>query len=507
MARDSITYDDFSAGEYGRLGADKAPANSFTGRDIILTEAGLLSVRPGADDMGLSGVATGTVTTLGFNGTPGADLWYIQGNTVYARNGSAVAAMTGTLAVTPTTPVAWVESLPGITHITIDGDKCYKLDHVAKTVTALAGTPGGKSITVWGERLFVGGSTANPQRVWFSDAAAFGTFGASSFFDVAARAGVAAIFDQRDHLAIALASGEWWIARGYDPTSRSLRRATGLGAHPWVFNVNAAAVLPDNRIAYLPLGQRYPAFFNGSTVDDVRHLDTNTSGGSAIYDGPEDIRVLPGHRPDEAVFRFGQTLVLRHGVWTYHEFANGSLSHLTVSDRQGTIYMSDGGGVSTAPKFFRWRLDRERPGFASDSDTKPGDESATNTNGGTPIAGTVTFPRYWAPHGEEVRVRQVVVDFTKWNTGATPNLSMTLAVAPTGRFDLDGEGSLPTGQSWSEATSAVAAGEAGVPARQTFNVGDQGFGGGFQVSLTGLRGVAIKAVHVIFDRQPERPRA
>lgn len=494
----TLTWDDFSGGHAGSAGLVKAKPGTFRGRNMTITEEGNLTVRPGVDDLGLTGVPVGTITTVGFNGTPGADVWVIIGSAVYARNGSALTAFTGALAVTPTAPVAWIESAPGITHITVPGDKCYKLDHVALTVTAIDGSPGGESIAVYGDRLYVGGSAAFPQRVWYSDPAAFTTWPAASFYDVGIKGGVVALLAQRDTLVIGLASGEWWSQRGFTPTNAILRRVTGGGVHPWDFNRSAAAILGSDDIVFMPLSGDFPAFYNGAAqAREFRNIHTSPTG-TARYVLPGSVSVIRGFRPEEAVVVLGGgAVVYRWGAWVRHEFVHGAADGLWVSDGQGTIYSVKNVGGAAA-KFYRWRIDLERPGFVSDAPANPGDDSTAL------LEGDVEFPEVWAPNGNERRVRQVVVDFTKWDTGSASTNHIGLTLVVMSRFAVDGEGTVVTPQAWDEAgTSASTTGKRD---RAVFNVGDQGYAAGFRVKLENLRGITIRAVTVVYDEQPERPR-
>lgn len=497
MAELRVIYDDFSAGEYGHLGPAKAPANSFSGRNVVRYQTGLLGPRAGMRWRPLSGMPGGEVLGMGWSGTPGADLWWIIGNTVYSRNGSdVVQAWTPALAAAPTEGVQSIEAPTATTHMTSFGDKTYRLDHLAKTVNAIDGSPGGRSIAMMGERLFVAGTVADLARTFYTDAADLTAFPPLNFFDTGGRAAVRAIFAQRDHLAIVMQDGEWWIYRGVG-SSASQRRATAGGAHPWVMNANAAALLGSDEIALMPVGTDWPATFDGVRVDEVRSAgpDGNTLG----YAGAAELKVLRGFRPEECVMvrpAAGLVYLYRNGVWTLHSPSVG-LSEFAVTNQQGVLHLTDGGAAGVAPKFYDWKINLDRPAFTSDAQAQPGDDTDT------PLSAYFSLPEWWSKPGTEARVRQVIVDFTKWNTGAPLANHMKLELLAFGMFRNDGT-EAHNAQEWEEAGNVAST--SGTRDRAVFNIGDQGFGAGFQVKLAHLRGVAVRAITVVLDSQPASPR-
>jgi hypothetical protein len=137
-----------------------------------------------------------------------------------------------------------------------------------------------------------------------------------------------------------------------------------------------------------------------------------------------------------------------------------------------------------------------RPAHVSDPHASPSDYGAPNL-----IAGSVSFPSYWEPIGRQVRVRSVIVQFRKWASGvADTSNEIRLRVDAIGRYG----GGVTVGEShpWIEPCDRSAA--AGTDDSWRVNVGDQGFGNGFQLHLTKLVGVAIREIIVLLDVRTER---
>jgi hypothetical protein len=487
----AVTFAGWDGGEWGTLDTEEAgrrEAQMFTANNMVRTRAGLLSPRPGVKELAVTGLPAGTVRGFGYAGTLGSDLWIIVGTGVYLLDGLAGGAATllGQIAVTPNRPVQGVESGVGITHITVSGDKCYRINHITKTLTALAGSPGGDSIELWGERLAVGGR--DTARVFYSEPANFAAWPALNFFDVGARAAVRALFAQRGHLTIALADGSWWVRTGTPGHSGELRRVSGGGVHPWHFTAQAAVMLGGDQIAYVPVSSDYPALFNGAVPREERHLGLIGALGSGYIDGFVDIKAVRGFRPDEWVYVLpnqNRLAQFRHGVWTHHTLPAAISSPYVASNAQGLIYLCDGGGGST-PRVFTYQLNVERPGSVLDTFARPGD------NSNTPLDASFRLPQWWHPDGHEVRVRGVIVDFETHTSGsATANRFDVTAVAMRS-YGTPGEVGANT-QTWTRTPAALNR------ERVHLGFGDQGRGGGFELRFTNVRGVSIRSVVAVID--------
>ncbi len=138
----------------------------------------------------------------------------------------------------------------------------------------------------------------------------------------------------------------------------------------------------------------------------------------------------------------------------------------------------------------------DRPAFVSDPDARPGDDSDT------PLAATFSLPETWTADGTAMRVRQVIVDIKKYATGVATANQVDVQVETLGRRGLDGEGSVI--RSWTEAGALATT--AGKSDRIVMDFGAVTPGGGYQITLGNLKGVAVRAVHVAADDYPGQPR-
>jgi hypothetical protein len=501
MAEQRIVYDDFSRGEYGHLGGRNAPAGSFTGRNIIRYRNGMVGPRPGIKASLVSPAAGTALNNIWWaQGAPNTDIWWVDstGAVKKSRFDTGVITAVGNIVAPAAGKVAQaVDAGLGINYLTVQGDKCYTINLPAPSVTAHVGSVGGIDIAIKGDRLFVTNNGTAFFTVYYSNAAAFATWTATDFFTVGAKAGVAGLVHQRDHLAILLQDGSWWAYRGIGSTA-SLRKITPGGWYPWVLNPHAKALMTDDRIAYMgPIGD-WPIKFDGANIEHFPQA--GPSGDVQPYSSVTGVRVLPVRRAGECAIILpdavnGARVYLgrENDAWSIHTLPTG-ISELAASSGQGVIALTN----KTTPSIYLWDLRIDRPAFTSDTYARPGDLSDT------PVDAYFYLPEHWSTPGTEVRVRQVIVDFVKYQTGATgDDCGFNLDLKSFGQFENDGTES-PTSQAWSEDGSAAST--AGVRDRHVFNVGEQGFGAGFQVGFTGVKGVAIAGVTVVVDTQASRPR-
>lgn len=431
----TIVYGEFGGGEFGILGAAKAPENTYNSKNMMMYRNGWFGPRMGAFDLTPSGLVDGPVLGMGWRGTLGADTWFIQGTAVRyfdsTVNSDAVADFTGALASGPTMQTQWIEWGDRYTYFTSYGDKTYVLDHIAFTCDPVTASPGGRAIAWYGERLCVANIAANPNRIFFSEIGDPNDWSGAGFIDIPSNSGaIVGLWTQRGHLSILTQNGEWWIitnAIGTD--AQVVRRVSGGGVHPWNSSPESAAILGSDNIIQIPLSADYPAWFNGSTVTEERNVAINDT---VAQQGEGTIKVLRGFRPDETVVVFPATRkigVYINGVWTYHFFdaTIPTLSKFFVSDGQGRIIFTDGGGVSDPPKFYVWVLNvHDRPGFSTDPQTMCADLD----NGGFDSC-YVYFPEFQRDDLREHRLHQVVIDFEEFDCGSDTACTFTIDALTT----------------------------------------------------------------------------
>lgn len=496
-----VPYDRFEK-EFGSLGARAAGMAGpgwFHALNMQRYRNGFIGPRSGLRAYVPTGVDIGLIRGFGWAGTAGVDIWYVQGTNVRLMDSAdfadVIQTATGALASTPTRPVQGVEGPASRVYLANYADKCYFLDLVAKTVTAIATTPGASAICFYGERLMAGGDATNPNRLYYSGAATYTTWSAANFIDVGDAGGqIRFLFPQRGHLVIGKQDGTWWVLTGVPGVNDTLRRVTGGGVHPWHLHANSVVGLGNDTVKFVPLSSGHPATFDGVGVTEEPHLDflgnLEVTPASELF-----VRAARGFRKDEYVIvggsgsagSQGKALLHRLGSSTFHDFDQNTEA-LVSSDAQGHIFICDGGGAAANPKFWVWDIHQDRPAFTTDGRARDKDGDAASV-----FDAFLHLPEWWEPQEREVLVRSITVDFIKWNTGSSQTNAFTVRVDRLDHLNTSGVVS-SFAQSFTEAVGSAAT--TGTPQRQVFTVGDQGVGTGFQVKLTAIRGVSIRRVAV-----------
>lgn len=499
-AQGRAVWDDFSGGEWGVLDEEEARKRKglWHGGNVMVFENGTIGPRPGLRKYVPSGgMPSNPLKGFSFTGTPAKDILLVVGTTAYYLDGTdltpAVTAFSGSLASTPTVPVQMIEPAESLVYFISYGDKIYKLNLLTDALSAVASTPGGRTIARYGDRLVAGGTAADPQRVFFSNAAVFDTWGASDYFDVGYGGQVRALFEQRGHLAIAMSSSEWWVVTGSLGSSDQLRKVV-TGHHPWHFWPTFAELLGDDRVLFVGTREDYPGFFNGAAVQEHRHLQFN--GGAAPSNSASDRKVVRLKRADEALVldSSGDGLLFANGVWSFHDFTGPE--GWATSDLQGRVFMSDGGDTGVAPVIYVWRHDLDRPGAVGDTYARPGDDSDT------PVDAFLHLPEFWHDRRHEMRVTRVDVDFIKYDTGSSSTNHFDVNVRTLRRYG-GAAFDESTTQSFDEAASSANA--SGTKQRQSFGgFGSLAPGNGLQVRFTNVRGCAFRSVTVHYDDRGRR---
>lgn len=485
-----VVYDRFDRGEFGHTGAAHAPDGSYTGRNVMVYRNGLIGPRPGLKL--LSGTPGGTIVAMwAAQGASGVDaFWLLSTGAVQKFNaGTGTVSACGTASAPGSVMPQVAYAGLGVYYLTIQGVGTYKVNLSGGTTTAVSGVGGGIDVAIVGDRLYVANDGTDFFTVWYSDAGDFDTFDAASYFDVGAKAGVAGLIAQKDHLAIVLQDGSWWVYRGA-AANAVLRKVTAADWHPWSLNPNAIECLTNDEILLFGPQGDWPILFNGATLQE--DFGAGPSGDVTPYTAASGVKVLTARRHGEALALFPSSdlmYVRRDGAWSLFSSTDAWIA--TGADFGTGVYILTNGSVL-------WTLDMriDRPAFTSDTYARPGDLSST------PLDAYFYLPEYWSTPGTELRVKQVVVDFVKYTTGATgDDCGFTLDLDIFGMFDNDGSAS-PTAQSFSASSGSTD----GTKERAVFNVGEQGYGAGFQVGLTGIKGVAIRAITVVAESQPSLPR-
>lgn len=480
------------AGHSGRLDGRAARHRNLGDiLNLLNYRDGSWGPRPGLKAVAATGLNNGVVSAFGFAGTPGNDLWAVIGTKVRVfPSGGGASTEAGTIAVTPDPNAgpSGVEVSGSFTYLTVPGDKTYKLNHTGTpALTSLAGSPGGNSICVYGERMIVGGGNSTyPNRVFYSAAADFTSWPAGNYFDVGAGPAVRFVGVQRDHLVIITQDGTIWVLTGVPGDTSVLRRVSGAGSHPWHFWGSFAAVLPNQELVLVPVGSPRPAVFNGATIVDFEHLGL---GADTLANESDAFRVVRGWYPDEVLVLAadGKALFRRDGRWSYHEFG-ASVVAFAASDGQGNIYLATAGAAGAPPSIYRWYFGLDRPALSTDSDVRRGD------NSDTPLTCHLYPAQWWPDDGREVSARNVIVDGEQVaDAGQAASLSITAKATFANTSDRT---------SAAQAISFAAGGSGN--RRDAVGVGDQGSGGALEVLADSI--IALKLWRIAAELVVDPPR-
>lgn len=515
---DSIFFYGFQEGEYGTQGPWEVGWGLYrqhlyykgwwTGENVIRYVNGTLGPRSGLVALNVTGLPNGQLNGLGFAPVPGKSGWCVIGTTLYrfdAETPGSAATSIGTLAVAPTRPLTSVH-VGRLTYITNYGDKTYCYDPTAGTLTAIANSPGGSCIAAYLDRLVVGCTSTAGNILWYSDPApADGSSflwssatEASQFIYIGDQWEVRSVTALRTGLAITKQDGSWWMLTGTPGVNDVLRKVwSGLAVTPsWAHRV---CVSPDGSVWGVPAQGGYPCYFTGAKAGNLKYL--NFMGTTRpTDDGAQhvDVGVAPVFQADELVAVSGNAgapnaaLLRNNGIFSKHQFGV-NISGWIAQGTEGRMLLSDGGATGAQPQMYGWRAtELDRPNIKGNNLESVGDASDT------PFNATFTLPEWRERSGGQVIVREVIVEWTSYNTGVAATNHFDLTVTATRRRTLPSNTPVAEKTSkvydYDEAGSAVGAVGDSIPRSFAFQVGDQGRGDGFTITFANMRGVAIERI-------------
>lgn len=515
MARQTLVFDNFQGGDTGRKGLFNAPKNAYSATNLLLYRTGELGVRSGFREVTPSGVATGAVLMLAEWGNK---VYYIQDTALRYFTPSSTASSVTTLANsftgTPSLP-SYDNGQADFLFIATNNAGAYKAD--GGTLTALTSSPNGTSIARYGTRLVIAKSTLGT--IEYSADNVFTTWGNTIIVD---NDTITALKNQRNGLTI-MFSNSIWVLNGTLSVNESVRRVSrtrGAVDHlaAWVNEFDSlyyagSVATGQGDTAPIRFDGAYPKRLDNQIIMPAYASGSNTRVSGISSNHPEGVAFFYPNQAagdlDDAWF-----LIYMNGVWTKHRTTLGldmglctvrlpffQDSGSTSSElRYGaTLVSSDGGAVGVAPKFYGLVLDMDRPGSETVVDTGQAPERAGDASAEA-VEGEVTFPEWHADPGYEVRVRDVIVDFRAWDTGASNTNHFDITVAALRTYDNGPVESIT--QEWDEDPSYSE--PSGTQKRVTFSLGDQGSGNAFQVSLSSMRGIALVRYFVVVEVTPIR---
>lgn len=493
----TVTFDNFSVGEFGTYGPGRAPRGSFTARNMMRYLDGSIGPRPGMVQLSPSGLGTGAVWGLCSPSVATANnVVFGQSNHVYAFTwaGASVGSVVdcGTVASTPT---AVQQMIPYGRKVLLAnyGDKAYIVTPATPTITAYASSPAGQLVAVYGVRMIDAQTASNINRVYYSAADDFTSWPALNYFNVPTTAALSFVQELRSRLAIATNENEWWALSGVPGVNDTLKRTPRADLAPASWPDAARA---GESAHFISQGDDWPVEFTGTVTDQLRfrHLAAVLSATNN-----KAVATIPQTQTIAAVFSDNDSMLLRHNeTWTKHAlgFTPARLISATginaTSTYKNGLILTDGGGSGVTPKFYAFHPQIERPGKTADLNAQPGDGSTT------PLDAYLYTPEQNTPDGTEATVRAVHVHFKKWNTGSSSTNHFDLTVRSTRRHGSDDRDS--SAREWDEAPSLTTSDAEGD--RVTLMFGDQGRGAGFQLRFDNVRGVAFGPIIVELDYDP-----
>lgn len=481
MTRATVVYEDFQGGEWGTLGARRARPGMFSGSNVRVFRDGSIGPRPGLKSLGVTGLPAGTPWGVTYRPLANALLFVIgTAVRVSAFSAGAASSSAGTLGATPTRIIRFNEStrrLNSKTYFTNYGDKLYSVDNT--TLATVSTTPNGNNVELYRDRLI---ASLTDARSFFSDANDFATWDALNYIYVGYEYPTTMIVAHRDGLSLFSLTNIWRITGTLGSTD-VLRMASNALA----LNSQGDLVVDSDTCIFLPSARTAPVTWDGGIANEraLAHLETWDSVDSATFYGGGIAR-----RNNDVLFVSDASahpgLLRSNNVWTVHAFGITTSGAMTrVSSDKFLLLSKD-----ATPVPYMLDMSIDRPAFTSDTYARPGD----NTD--TPLTASFSLPEYWDEQGREIRVRSVIVNARKWQTGASPDNNLTVTVTALDRFG-PSAARASASQSWTEAGASASTG--GDNFRQVLNFGDQGSGGGFQLAFSALKGVAIRDVAVVLD--------
>jgi hypothetical protein len=497
---------DFSGGEFGRKGADTVPPSWWTGSNVWVNQDGTIGPRPGLFKHTVSNPHAGTVWGINFIGQPGKMLGIVIGNTVYQTDTDTdftLSAVAPTLGAEPTEECQFQFYDPnGHVYLTNPAENTYDIDWTAATLTSFtvaAATHGFRGIQLYRDRLYlfcdaIAPVASNPGwRVYFSEPADFTNFPAVNQFDVGYFWDLYAAVPLGNHLFFPQRQTGWWAMIGGSPATLLLRQVR---TDPPAFDQSSGAsqqgyVLENGQIWYFRPGA-FLAISNGSQFDEHtwQHLQLGAvSNRYGMYFDNEGQDVF-------FVDQANNDSLIRHwGVWCFQRFdvdVSGQICQTEFKNRALLV------GSDDPASYYSLRLYLDRPGFIGDTNARPGDDSDT------PVDAFFYTPQFRDKAGRNLRVKQVIVNFDKFDWGGLTN-SFDVEVRTYSRANTMGgstDNFATETQSWTESTDS-----ASVDGREDeyrMNPGEGGYGTAWQIGIKNIVGCRFTRLVVVLDLHPGR---
>ncbi len=499
---------DFSSGEAGTLDLAKVPDTMWRGKNLLVYKDGSLGPRPGLRLLPVGRSILGPVRGIGhIESVSGRNLIYVDDTVTYGSPLAGGASTSfGSIGSAPTTRtpalIYDVTSGTGFMHVPSGGRSLRVLPNDA--VVQDLNVSGGVAGTVYGIRLVR--SDTSGRRFYYSSSDNAFNWPPGNFTDISISSRIVFLCEQRGHLTVLTGDGSWWVLTGVPGVNDNLRRISGGRLVPARIAPNAVVNLGDDLVHYLNPVNNYPGSFDGVEHNELPYLTLTPEDPQASYaavsqesaytaaaafqgvdnSSPAFVLRSPGSGSGDN----GRMLLSHNGVWTRHAF-EFPMSNMWASNGRGRIFGFDMGATDVGLQILTANLRHDRPAFVTDPFARPGD------NRDQPLDAEVTFPEVWSDDGDELQVKEVMIDFVRWNTGVVePNRIITEVTALARGSEV---APITGSRTWEQPGSLSPAAQAGTRDRLRHGFGEQGTGAGWRVRLHGLRGAAIRQVVVFYD--------
>jgi hypothetical protein len=503
----AVTFRGWEGGEYGVLDPGVAGRNEkqmFTGSNVLRYRTGLLGPRPGLRQISFTSPPTGLPRggNSYFDAGGGVTFFQILQNSatnfeVYKYNATAG---TVSAALTWASPTSFPYNVMpfgagAIAYMGLPGSGLFEIDFTANTVTLIDADPDGGVIDSAGVRLLA----SEGDVLWYSDANAWDTFQPTSFLQLAGFI-ITFLAHFRDGEIVGTGGGVFHMITGVFGATTTVRELSRGGAPSTSFHAIRVA---DDKIWYWNGTERYPSMFNGAVHTRYDYLDF--PDGGAVYEGTFPSRYMVAAdwcgTNDWVTYGFDETCIFINDVMTTHSF---DLPHQVASAFGGggthIISVPETAGLSTSgnPAFYYFSPGfYDRPAFTTDDWGQPGDGVDDV------LYAWFQTPEWWDDDGHEVKVNQIIVDYTGWDTGATVDeVGFDIYVSALHRTGAVGSTVVgPVNVVDTQASFSSAA--AGTSKRVARNVSCQ-YGGGFQITIDNIQNCAIRSITAVLSNAPRR---
>lgn len=417
---------DFSRGEFGAVGPRRAQPGQFTGTNVVVyldgsigPRAGLRNAQPGTGGDGVPSSILivgrqralgdtlwvidedGAVWATAYPSGPGAG-WHLYDNPVALSDGSS----------------SFVDAVDDgtYTYFTSAGEESYRLLHDANQVQSLPGSPGGRAITIFGERLVVGGIVGAANQIRFTDANDYDSWPSLNFIELGRSNDIIkSLTVQRNVMLVTMENGDIYTISGTLSVNEEVRQFTAIAPREAAINAQRVSITKRG-IVWRRGRNAVPESFDGSQLRSLPYLNA----WNLIDPDTADFACCEGADDDDFLIfgSFGAALQLHNGAWTQHTLGirngDGDIDafpgiYCTYDGRETVVVATN--MQNGIPAFYDLALALERPPCVGRGDTV--EDFGT---GHAPVAGFST-PELRDSAGRGMTPRAIVIRFTKYSTG------------------------------------------------------------------------------------------